>query len=374
MPDVVVIGAGVVGLAVGEELARRGLEVELFERQPQVAQEASGAAAGILDPQGADGPGPMLELLRTGFPLVAEMIRRLESASGLDLGYRACGMMGIVFTDEDAADLDRERRWQGEAGLVVERLDRRQVTEAEPAVSSRVRGGVWWPRVSQVDVTRMGAAYQRLFEQSGGVLKLGLAVERFLVERDQVVGVETRQGRVHAGWVVDCAGPWAALDSTLPWEIPSIPCRGQIIQFSVQQPLLRSVVRSARAYLVQRFPRQLLAGTTVEYVGFDRSVTEEGQRAIREGACEICPGLSSIPVTSAWAGLRPDSPDHLPILGPTPLDRLLVASGHFRNGILLAPLTGRLIAELITRGDCSIDLSPFKLARFVAKAARDVVK
>lgn len=374
MPDVVVIGAGVVGLAVGEELARRGLAVELFERQPEVAQEASGAAAGILDPQGSDGPGPMLELLRTGFPLVAEMIRRLESASGLDLAYRACGMMEIAFTDEDAAELDRECRWQEEAGLVVERISRRQVTEAEPAVSSRVQGGVWWPHVAQVDVRQMGAAWRRLFEKEGGHLRAGVAVEKFLVQGDRVAGVQTRQGRVEGDWVVNCAGPWAALDSTLPWDIPSVPCRGQIIQFSVKQPVLRRVVRSARAYLVQRSPSQLLAGTTVEYVGFDKSVTPKGQQAIREGACEICPGLSSLSVSSAWAGLRPDTPDHLPILGSTPLRGLLVASGHFRNGILLAPLTARIIADLITRGGCPIDLSPFELARFVAKAPRDVVK
>ncbi len=363
------------GLAVADELTRRGMEIEVFERNPSVASEASAAAAGILDPCGeAEGSGPFLELLKAGYALFADTVRRLETASGLDLGYRVCGMLALARTDEESENLEREFSWQSKAGVAVERLDPPAIRKAEPAVDGAARCGLWRPQVAQIDVTRMGPAYERVVELQGGIIHRGRPVRRFLVEENRVIGVETSKGKVHADWVINTAGAWGGLDPFLPWEIPCLPVRGQILQFVTQQPLVERVVRSVRAYVVQRTPERLIAGTTVEYVGFDKSVTEEGKRAIHRGAGELCSRLRQIPPETAWAGLRPDTPDHLPILGTTPLEGLLVAVGHFRNGILLAPLTGRLIAELALQRRCSLNLSPFRLARFLANSTQDVVK
>ena len=370
----IVVGAGVVGLAIADELTRRGVGVEVFERNSSVASESSWAAAGILDPAGADGPGPLLELLRVGYPLVVEMVRRLETITGLNLGFRACGMLALALTAQDAQDLESELSWQSGAGMAVERLDSTEIRKAEPALDGPVRWGLWWPQAAQIDVTRLGPAYQRIVELQGGLIRRDAPVHHFLVEGNRTVGVETSEGKVYADRVVNAAGAWAGLDPLLPWSIPTLPVRGQIIQFLTKQPIIQRIVRSPRAYLVQRSPERLIAGTTVERVGYDKSVTEEGQEIIRRGAGELCSRLRGIPPETAWAGLRPDTPDHLPILGTTPLDGLLAAVGHFRNGILLAPLTGRLIADLVTRGSCSLDLSAFRLSRFLAKSTEDVVK
>lgn len=316
----------------------------------------------------------MLELLRAGYPLVVEMVRRLEAATGLNLGFRACGMLALALTDEAAQELESELSWQSRAGVAVERLDSTEILKAEPALDGPVRWGLWWPQAAQIDVTQLGPAYRRIIELQGGLIHRSVPVHHFLVEGNRAVGVQTSEGKVYADRVINAAGAWAGLDPLLPWSIPTLPVRGQIIQFLTKKPIIQRVVRSPCAYLVQRTTERLIAGTTVEYVGYDKSVTEEGQEIIRKGAGELCSRLRGIPLETAWAGLRPDTPDHLPILGATPLDGLLVAVGHFRNGILLAPLTGRLIADLVTRGSCSQDLSAFRLSRFLAKATEDVVK
>jgi len=375
MPDVVVIGAGAVGLAIAEELSRRQVKVTVFERQPQVGSEASWAAAGILDASGSDDPDPLWPLIRLGYPLAVEAIRRLEAMTGMALGFEVCGMLSVAITEEDERAFEREYDRACETGLEVERFHPNQIRQMEPAVDAPVRWGLWWPQVAKVDTTQLGSAYRMVIERQGGTIVCGQPIRRILAEKDRVVGVEVSDGRVVAAdWVVNAAGAWAGSDFSIPFKVPVVPARGQIIQFRTQQPVVKGVVRSTRAYLVQRFPHQLLAGSTVEYVGFDTSWTEEGKRSIWNGAKEICSSLQTLFPNSAWAGLRPDTPDHLPILGSTPIRNLLVATGHFRSGIILAPLTGRWIADLITQGSIPLDLSPFGIDRFLAKSSEDVVK
>lgn len=365
----IVVGAGIIGLSVAEELTRRGVEVELLERNPDVGQEASSAAAGILSPQGeAKGPGPFYDLLRAGHALFPETIARLEAITRLDVGYKASGELAIAISDEDEQELTQEYQWQQQAGLQVEKLSAGEVKKLEPNVDGPLRWGVWWPQTTQVDCVRLVRAYAELVKGLGVTVKTQTPAGRFLTEKDRVIGVETPSGTLKADWVIDCAGSWAGFDRSFALPIPTVPVKGQLLQLRTASPLFQRVVRSSRAYLVQRSPEQLIAGTTVEWGCSDKTVTEEGKSSILRGAREISSRLKEVSVETAWAGLRPGTPDQLPILGPTPLNGLLLATGHFRNGVLLAPLTGRLIAEWVTQGRSSIDLAPFQVSRFLAKA------
>jgi glycine oxidase len=363
---VLLVGAGIIGLSVAEELARRGVEVQLFEKGDRPGCEASSAAAGILSPQGeADGPGPFLDLLLAGYQMIPEAVARLTALTQMDLKYRASGMISVALSEQDEQELNRQVAWQQRAGLRLERLTAARIKEMEPAIDGPVRSGVWWPQTAQIDNTRLVEATAEVVRTQGGTIHLKTPVTRFLMDRNRVVGVQTPQGEVTADWVVNSSGSWAGFDGALSVAIPAIPVKGQILQYRTDVPIVQRIIKSPRAYLVQRSDRQLIVGTTVEHAGYDKRVTDLGRRQIQTGVREMTSRLDSLTLESSWAGLRPGTPDRLPILGPTPWDRLLLATGHYRNGILLAPLTGRLIADWITRGGCSIDLSPFGLTRFM---------
>ena len=374
MTQVIIVGAGVIGLAIAEELTRRGVRVQLFERNPDVGREASGAAAGILAPQSeVEGPGPFLDLLLAGYQLIPEAMARLEALAGLDLKYRATGMLTLALSESDEDALNRDLAWQQPAGLRFEPLSASEVKSLEPAVDGPVRSALWWPQSSQVDNVRLVEAYRKVIEHQGGVVRTQMPVIRFLVERERVVGVETREGKALADWIVNCTGSWAGLDASLPLSIPIFPVKGQILQFRTDRPFVSRIVKSPRAYLVQRSPHQLIVGSTLEKGEFNKAVTPEGRKAILRGVQEITSGVDFLPEETAWAGLRPGTPDGLPILGPSPLQGFLLATGHFRNGILLAPLTGRLVADWITTGSCSLDLSAFSVNRFLARSVVNAV-
>ena len=364
----VVIGGGIVGLAVAEELSRRGVRVDLVERSSGPGEEASSAAAGILAPQSeAGGPGPFLHLLLAAAQIVPEAVARLESRTGTAVGHRVCGMLSLAFSDREQQQMKREMEWQSEAGLAPELLQPSDLLRLEPAVEGPVRSAVYWPQTAILDPKQMVRAYAQAARAEGAALHLGAEARRVRILGGKATGVETSAGLIEADRVIHCAGSWAGEDLGLPFSVPSIPARGQILQFATKAPLFRHVVKSSEAYLVQRSGDCLIAGTTLEYVGFDKRTTEEGLRQIRAGVERISSAVRPLKVESSWAGLRPDTPDHLPVLGPTPLEGFLAASGHFRNGILLAPLTARLTADHLLGVRSALDLAPFNISRFMAR-------
>ena len=361
----IVIGGGITGLAVTDELTRRGVRVDLLERSAELGQEASAAAAGILAPQSeAEGPGPFLQLLLAAAQMIPEAVSRLEALTGISVGHRASGMLALAFSDADHQALERALEWQTQAGLAPERMDPSAARRMEPALDGPLQAAVYWPQTAVLDPRQFVRAYARAVERQGASVHLSTAARRVVVRAGRVAGVETASGQIEADWVIHCAGPWAGEEIGLPFGLPSIPARGQILQFSTPVPLFRRVVKSPRAYLVQRTDGCLVAGTTLEYVGFDKRTTKEGIRQVHSGVKEISAKAGALPVESSWAGLRPDTPDHLPVLGPTPLEGFLAAFGHFRNGLLLAPLTGRLITDQILGSRSSLDLAPFGIARY----------
>ncbi|MBW3629493.1 MAG: glycine oxidase ThiO [Gemmatimonadetes bacterium] len=365
LPDVLVIGGGVIGCAIARRLARDGVRTLLLERD-EPGTHASWAAAGMLSPLvEAEEPGPFLSLLLESRRLFPEFARELLSETGTEVGYRDEGALYVGFTGADVLTLEERYRWQSAAGLPVQRLSGAEARELEPGLAGGVRGALRFPEDHQVDNRLLAGALRMAAVTAGAEIRAGVEVGEVLVEGARAVGVRTTMGeRIDAAAVVIAAGSWAGALRGLPHAVPVSPVHGQLIALKTTPPLFRHVVHSPRVYLVPRADGRLIVGATVEQVGFRKAVTPAGILSLLGPALEAAPTLADAPLVESWSGLRPGTPDALPILGP---DRdvagLHYATGHYRNGILLAPITADIIAESIG-GDQSRELTAFSLSRF----------
>lgn len=373
--DVAVVGGGVIGLAVARALERRGLSVTLVE-SGETGAGASRAAGGMLAPQAeADRRDEFFDLLCASRDMYPDFARALAEESGVDVELDLTGTLYLAFDEHDEEELARRYSWQSGAGLEVERLTAEEARELEPAVSSRVRAALRFPRDWQVENRRLTRALTVSCSRAGvRVLTRTEALALRRAEDGSVAGVETSRGFAGAGAVVVAAGAWS---SRIPFSSgradddedeagfttefargshPRVePVRGQMLCFEHapgQTPTLRHVVYSPRGYLVPRRDGRLLAGSTTERAGFDCSVTAGGLNVVTTHALEIAPATAGLRLTDAWAGLRPRaSCDDWPVLGPSAEARnLFYATGHYRNGILLAPATGEALADILTSG------------------------
>jgi glycine oxidase len=363
-PDVLILGGGIIGASLAEELARRGRRVLVVERG-RMGAEASSAAAGILAAQmDIPEPGPFFELCQVARRMYPRWIERLERRTGIAVGYHVDGILYLAMSGREEEAMERRRRWQLRRGLRVERWSPRDVRRREPAVDGPVRRGFHFPAEAQVDNMRLMQALAAACRKAGVEIREETSARRLLLRGRAVRGVETDQGVLEAPVVVNCLGSWAGMDGAFPVRLPVEPARGQMLAFRGPPRLVRRAIMSERAYVVQRRDGQLLVGSTVERAGFDKSLTLEGMRGILCGLRRMSSALSRCAFLDAWAGLRPMTSDALPILGATAVEGLYVAAGHFRHGILLAPITAKLLAELILRGRSSFDLTPFRIDRF----------
>jgi glycine oxidase len=385
--DAVVLGGGVAGLAVARELALRGVRVTLVERAT-LGAEASWAAAGMLAPQvEADARDEFFDFAcesRDAYPAFADAL--LEE-SGVDIELDCTGTLYLAFTEEEERECARRFEWQQRAGLIVEGLTADEARALEPNLSPRVRSALRFPRAWVVENRRLCDALARASRRAGVEILEHTEAISIKTAGGRVASVETSRGTLAAGAVVVACGAWSSqlpvktsddvadqlnADATTP-RIE--PVRGQILCFAMEAdaPLVRHVVYSPSGYVVPRRDGRLLAGTTVERAGFDKSVTGEGRRAIKQHAIEIAPAVEGLKLIDEWAGLRPRASDSLPVLGASQeIENLFYATGHYRNGILLAPLTGTLVAEMITTGTTPAPLAPFSPARFRRAASRAV--
>jgi glycine oxidase len=364
--DVAVIGGGIMGCAVALRLAARGVGVTVIERGIPGA-EASSAAAGILGPQmEADAPGPLLDLGLRSRALYPALAAELRDATGIDIGYVKSGVLAVALDGAGAAELTARRAWQMARGLRVEPLSSEQLHALEPNLAVEVRAGLRFPDDAQVNARELARAFSQAAARAGARFLQGRYVRRVLVEGGVATGVELDGEVLAAGTVVVAAGSWSGLveGAGVPATIVR-PARGQLVSIETRPPLFRHVLNvHGRGYLVPRPDGTVIAGSTVEMAGFRKEVTVGGLAQILGLARTLVPALGDAPVTGSWSNFRPYTEDHLPVLGLTPVRGLVLATGHFRNGILLAPVTAEAIASVVATGTSDIDLAPFSVGRF----------
>ncbi len=361
-PDVIIVGGGIIGCAIAFSLAKSGVRPLVLERG-QVGGEASSGAAGMLTAQThADETGPLFDLKLASRALYEELANELLDRTGLDIEYRRLGHVTPALTDEENEAVERRVEWQRARGLLAERLDATEARALEPGLAPDVRGAGWFPEDHHVNNSAATQALASATMRLGGQFRAGCAVLDLVEEGQRVTGVRTTDETLSAGTVILCAGAWMQeFEKAAGIPLPIVPAKGQIVVARLEPPALRHVVYGTAAYAIPRPSGEHIIGSTVEFVGFDKRVTVEGMTGILQGITRLVPALHNAAMATNWACLRPAAPDGLPLLGGVPgRPGLVIATGHFRNGILLAPITGKLMAELIGGRNPSISLEPFR--------------
>lgn len=361
---VIVIGGGVMGCGIGWRLAQSGADVTILERSIPGA-EASSAAGGILAPQKESaGPGAFLELCLRSRAMYGEFARELLEVTGVDIGYVASGVLSVAFDEAALVKLEATAAWQTAAGLRARLVDGKEARALEPALSPSAVGALHLPDDHQVDNRQLVKALSMAAARAGAQFKTGY-VRGLVDDGARVRGVDLDGEKLEGDAVVLAAGSWSGVVQGSPVD-PRVlkPARGQMVQLGTRLPPFSRVLFSERGYLVPRRDGRIIAGSTMEFVGYEKHVTADGLRAVLAMAIELCPELKDAPVQDTWAGLRPYTEDHLPILGAGPKPGLFLATGHFRNGILLAPITARLVSELVLGRKPSVEVRAFSYERF----------
>jgi glycine oxidase len=350
--DAAVIGGGLIGLSVALALAKRGAAVRLFERG-EPGRAASWAGAGMLAPYSESHDDPELTVLCSQSLNLYPAFAAALAEAGIDPRLALKGILTAAFDDGALARLaERSRRLRAD-GVACEMLDRSETLTLEPGIGKAVRGGLLVRDEGSVDNRRLGRALVDACAACG--VSIVRDLDDVTVECDgrRVLGVRSTRGFSPSQWVVNAAGAWAGAVPGIPdWARPPVdPVKGQMLALAAPSGLFGRPIWVPGAYLVPRGDGRLLVGATVERKGFDERVTAEGIRTLLHAAIESVPALCDFALTETWAGLRPGTPDGRPFIGPTPVDGLLLATGHFRNGILLAPVTAQLIADFVETRD-----------------------
>lgn len=366
MQEVVVIGGGIAGAAVALELVERGAAVNVVDAE-RPGGAATGASAGMLAPQyESPGPGPLFDLAVRARDRYPAFVSRVESLAGRSLHLRTDGMLVANRTPEERAAAEEDARWHGEAGQPAEVIGAAEAQRLQPGLGDGPGSWLWLPEESQIDSQALALALPDALAAAGVRLIGGQRVAALLAAGERVEGVRLHDGRtLRADAVVLAAGAWSPGIEGVPRALPVRPVRGHMVRFPAGSADLRRLVATHTGrYLVPRSDGTVLAGSTMDEVGFDRSLSDEGLGAVRGSAAELVPALGEAEPVERWADLRPLSADGLPVLGPDPdLEGLHYATGYGRNGILLGPIAGSMVAELVTRGTSPIDWTPFAATR-----------
>jgi glycine oxidase len=352
---VVIVGGGTIGLSIGFELLRRDRPVVIVERGA-AGRGTSWQAAGMLAPDAEIEfeERELYHLNRESLRRWPDFAERVEAASGMDVDYREEGTPSVADDRDSAEALRRLYEFQNEQGLQVEWLTGDDAREIEPYLAPRLSAAVFAPSDHQVDNRRLVQALRAAFEAEGGTLHEQTPVQAVAPDADRPAVVTEDGARIEAERVVIAAGVWAReLEGLMPDVQPPVrPVKGQMIQLQRKRPFdLQQVVRGPDAYLAPKSSGRIVIGATSEEMGFDTTVTAGGLYDLLEGAWEVVPGIYDLPVDETWAGLRPASRDHRPILGATEATGVLMAMGHYRHGILLTPVTAEEMADLICTGE-----------------------
>lgn len=349
--DAVIVGGGTIGLACAWRAAQRGAKVALVERSRPPAG-ATRVAAGMLAPVGelAFGEPELLKLTLEAAELYPDFVAELERASGVATGYARAGALHVALDRDEAGGLRRIHELQRSLGLGAEWLPPRRCRELEPGLTPSLNGGVHAPGEGSVDPRALAEALVCALGAEGVELLTETEVAAALWDGERVAGVRTEAGEeLRAAAVVLAAGAWSGRIEWLPeaGRPPVRPVKGQVLELRPREggPPCGRIVASERVYLVPRPDGRLIVGATVEEQGYDTTVTGGGVHELLREAYRLLPDVAEMELVDAAASLRPGSADNLPLVGPAPIEGLLWATGHFRNGILLAPLAARVIAD-----------------------------
>jgi glycine oxidase len=367
--DIAVVGGGVIGLSVAHRLAKDGLRISLLERGA-CGRESSWAAAGVLKPSNPNLRGPMQQLQRASLEMLPDYCADLLERTGIDPEYRRCGSIELLFDDQRYRMAKSEERAGAERGLLAadarpewQMLTVAEARELEPCVSTDCLAALLCRFSAQVRNPRLLRALVEACRREGVQIREHTAATGLAIEGGRVTGVVTKGGTLPANRVILCAGAWSSqIDPRLAAEVPVHPVRGQVVLLDASAAAaarFEHVIDRKGCYLVPRSDTLVLVGATVEPdSGYDRRATAAGVHGLMTSALSLVPGLAEAGVVAVWTGLRPGTPDRRPFVGPVPdMDGLIAATGHYRTGLALAPVTAEIVADLVLRGHTDRDLS-----------------
>ncbi|MHB1558827.1 MAG: glycine oxidase ThiO [Isosphaeraceae bacterium] len=368
--DIVIVGGGVIGLSIAYALAREGLRPILLDRR-EPGREASWAGAGLIPPIADRPPGggvslnPLAALRGWSARLYPEWSAALQDETGIDPGYRRTGGVDVAWTaHEDDALRAAAGQWRAE-GIAWERIPPGDHARVEPALNPKLRSVYFLPDRAQVRNPRLLAALKAAVVRRGAVLEGYRAALGFTIDGRRITAVRTEAGEIPCGRAIVAAGAWSGgLLEPAGVRAPTPPIKGQIVLLRAERPLLRRVVEHGKNYIVPRDDGRILVGATEETAGFDTRPTAAGARDLLGEAIRLCPALGEAAIEATWAGLRPGSVDGRPYLGVAPeVENLILATGHRRAGLQLAPGTAELVVDLVLGRTPRLDLSPFRPSR-----------
>ena len=369
--DILIIGGGVIGLSIARQLHKSGVRDITVIDKGTCGREASWAAAGMLSPQAETNElDEFFEFCSRSRAMYPQFAAELLRETDVDIELERTGTIYLELKDDAPGELLARYRLQRDAALEVELLSDEEVVRLEPHTSASVSFGVLFPNDWQVDNRRLVQALRAYADRNGINVIENTPVQHELVETSRVTGAETSRGTIHSQHTVLTAGAWSSLIALGDFDLPARvePVKGQIVCLTAPPGTLAHVIYSHQGYLVPRRDGRILAGSTTEHTGYDDSASSEAIERLTRFANEMLPA-TLLETTDSWAGLRPRSTDGLPILGGIHgLTGLTIATGHYRNGILLTPITAELIADRIVNGVHQKELAAFGLERFSSVA------
>jgi glycine oxidase len=367
-PDVVIVGGGMIGASIAFHLAERGMQVMLLERG-RAGGHASLASASMLHPMlEPDVPGALRALSAASFALFPALVARLRELAGVDAQYQANGWLRVALEPAAVPALRAHCTAEAARDYAARLIDGREARELEPALSPSVAAALHLPRGAQVYAPALLMAYLQGAARLGATVRLGVEVRELLLRDHHVLGVRTAAGEtISAGYTVVAGGAWTPqLTGVLGLAAPVYPMRGQILALQAVPAPLRRVVFGPGAYLAPKMNGSIVVGATYEDAGFDDRLTAAGLSSLLLAAQAIAPALADATFRTAWVGLRPASQDGLPILGAVPgWERVALATGHTAEGVLLSPISGLVMAQMIQGERGEISLAPFSPGRFM---------
>ena len=365
MSKVLIVGGGAIGLSIARELKKKGVEqITILERNA-IGREASYAAGGMLAVHAETNKiDDFFHFCSESLKLYPGFADQLLEETDIDIELDREGTLYLAFSEDDLIEIDERFKWQKKAGLEVESLSPTEIHKFEPFVSPDVLGGLFFPEDWQVENRRLLYALEKFAVLQGVEIIPQCNVLKLIFQNGKITGVETEKEKFLADCVVLATGAWTSLIKTDGFFVPSIkPLRGQMINFHTAKRLFSKVIYSPRGYLVPRRDGRILAGATTEDAGYDQTISSMASDILRETALEIAPSLVGLEIIDSWVGLRPFAADEFPVLGEI-AENLFIATAHYRNGILLTPITAKIMAEKIVDNTNSRYLNNFSPERF----------